>query len=64
MDLMMLTLAVVLGVNGQQGARRLVRALLADPLGPQSEWETQLLEGADGDGRSLLLRYAVFEPHV
>ena len=56
----MLTVAVVYGFNGQQGARRLVCALLADPLRPQSEWETQLLDGADQDGRSLLLRCVVF----
>lgn len=57
----MLILVLVLGVDGQQGARRLVRALLADPLSPQSKWERQLLYDADQDARSLLLRYAVFE---
>lgn len=60
----MLTAAVVFGANGQHGARRLVWALLADPLCPRSEWETQLLDDADHDGRSLLLRYAVFERRV
>lgn len=61
MGWMMLTVAIVFGVNGQQEARRFVWALLADPLCPQSEWEKRLLDGADPDGRSLLLRYVVFE---
>lgn len=38
-----------------------MRALLADPLFPKSEWESQLLFDADQDGRSLLLRYVVHE---
>ena len=60
---MMLIVVIVFEVNGQQGARRLVRALLADPLFPKSEWETQLLFDADEDGRSLLFRYVVHEQH-
>lgn len=47
----------VLGIRGQQGARRLVRALLADPLEPELEWERQLVETGDGDGRGMLIRY-------
>jgi hypothetical protein len=47
---------IVLGVNGQRGACRLVRVLLADPLRPESEWERQLADGDETDGRSLLLR--------
>ncbi|MCJ1264789.1 hypothetical protein MMC22_004664 [Lobaria immixta] len=52
------TRMAVLGLNGQQGARRLTRALLADPLSSEAEWEKQLLLKADSeDGKALLLRY-------
>lgn len=46
----------VLGIGEQLGPRRLVRALLADPLKPEPEWERQLLGAEDADGRGLLLR--------
>lgn len=61
MGVLMLIIAIVFEVNGQQGARRLVRALLADPLFSKSEWESQLLFDTDQDGRSLLLRYVLHE---
>lgn len=52
-----LTQSIVLGLNGHQGASRLTRALLADPLNSEPEWEKQLLIEADGgDGKALLLR--------
>lgn len=46
-------------MDGHQGARRLARALLADPLSPELEWEKLLLEHKreEGDGPALLLRY-------
>ncbi|MCJ1464864.1 hypothetical protein MMC07_003479 [Pseudocyphellaria aurata] len=60
------TRVVVLGLNGHQGASRLTRVLLADPLSPEPEWEKQLLIEADrGDGKALLLRFgeeADFDP--
>ena len=46
----------VLGLHGRRGARRLVRALLADPLAPEAEWERQLSGPDDTDGRGLLIR--------
>ena len=52
-----LTLMLVLGINGQRGAPRLVRALLADPLAPEAQWEQQLIAAGDEDGRAVLLRY-------
>lgn len=49
---------VVLGLNGQNGARRLTRALLADPLASKPpEWEERLVDTDEGDERALLLRY-------
>ena len=50
-----LTREIVLGLNGQHGARRLTRALLADPLASEAAWERQLT-ATDGDERALLLR--------
>lgn len=52
-------------MDGHQGARRLARALLADPLSPEPEWEKLLLEykGEEVDGPALLLRYD-FEEHL
>ncbi len=51
-------LRVVLGLNGQSGARRLTRALLADPLASKPpEWERLLAEMDETDERALLLRY-------
>ena len=49
-------LYTVLGINDQEGARRLVRALLADPLGAEAEWESVLVDSRHGD-KSLLIRY-------
>ena len=51
-------LYVVLGIDGQIGARRLTRVLLADPLAAISpEWEQRLVETDEKDERALLLRY-------
>ena len=49
-------LYTVIGINDQVGARRLVRALLADPLGAEAEWESVLADSRYGD-KSLLIRY-------
>ena len=46
----------VLGVEGNSGARRLVRALLADPLAAEHAWEKRLLEASETDGKAVLLR--------
>lgn len=46
---------VVLGLNGHNGPRRLARALLADPLTPEQQWERQLTAD-DYDERAILLR--------
>jgi len=48
----------VLSLDGFQGARRLARVLLADPLASETPWERRLLEEEATDGRALLLRYA------
>lgn len=50
---------IVLSVDGHQGARRLARAFLADPLSPESEWEKLLIEDKAEEvyGPPLLLRY-------
>ena len=45
-----------LGSNGALAARKLVRALLSDPLADEEEWEGQILDSMS-DGRSLLLKY-------
>lgn len=48
---------VVLGLDTSATARKLVRLLLADPLGDAQLWEQQL-EGATPDGgESLLIRW-------
>ncbi len=47
----------VLGGPDGTKTRRLVRALLADPLLPEQEWEKHLLSLDDSDGRALLLRF-------
>ncbi len=52
----MLTTRIVLGLNGQNGARRLTRALLADPLAKEQPWERQLLGSDEGDERAIILR--------
>ena len=61
LDEMILIVVLVLGINEHQGARRLTRALLVDPLQPESEWERQLLDEPDGDSRSLLIRYMALD---
>ena len=62
-----ITRVAVLGLNGQAGARRLARALLADPLAQEQPWEKQLLDSnEESDGRGILLRhgeYSVDERH-
>ena len=45
----------VLGLNGHNGPRRLARALLADPLALEQQWEKQLTAD-DNDERAILLR--------
>ncbi|KAI9822515.1 MAG: hypothetical protein M1827_000234 [Pycnora praestabilis] len=47
----------VLGLNAQEGARRLVEVLIADPLVPEGTWEKQLESLGNDDGRALLIRY-------
>lgn len=47
---------VVLGLSGQSGARRLTKALLADPLAAEQGWERQLTGIDEGDDKALLLR--------
>ncbi|KAJ5688886.1 hypothetical protein N7462_003278 [Penicillium macrosclerotiorum] len=47
----------VLGLDNADSARKLVRLLLADPLGPRESWE-DILEGYESDpSRGLLIRY-------
>ncbi|KAJ5737676.1 uncharacterized protein N7483_002801 [Penicillium malachiteum] len=47
----------VLGLDSVDSARRLVRLLLADPLGQRESWE-DILDGYEGDpSRGLLIRY-------
>ncbi|KAJ5222051.1 uncharacterized protein N7469_010938 [Penicillium citrinum] len=47
----------VLGLDNADSARKLVRLLLADPLGPREDWE-DLLDGYDSDpARGVLIRY-------
>ena len=46
---------IVLGLSGHNGPRRLARALLADPLASEQQWEKQLTAD-DDDERAILLR--------
>ncbi|KAJ5586754.1 uncharacterized protein N7459_002519 [Penicillium hispanicum] len=47
----------VLGLDDAKSARKLVRLLLVDPLGPRESWE-DILEGYEADpSRGLLIRY-------
>ncbi|KAI9665613.1 MAG: hypothetical protein M1829_005693 [Trizodia sp. TS-e1964] len=48
---------IVLGLDGQARARRLVRLLLADALGGEGAWEKQLENWDENDGRGLLIRF-------
>ena len=51
-----LTFGTVLGLNDAVAARKLVRLLLADPLGSQEGWE-DVLDATDGDlTQGLLIR--------
>ncbi|KAL8856845.1 MAG: hypothetical protein Q9178_006562 [Gyalolechia marmorata] len=52
-----ITRVAVLGDPDGRKTRRLVNALLADPLVPEQDWEKHLLSLDDRDGRALLLRY-------
>lgn len=52
----------VLSLNGFEGAKRLARLLLADPLASETPWERRLLEEEGTDGRALLLRCAIEAP--
>ncbi|KAL8724659.1 MAG: hypothetical protein Q9166_007829 [cf. Caloplaca sp. 2 TL-2023] len=52
-----ITRIAALGRPGRRKTRRLVKALLADPLVPQQDWEKHLLSLDDIDGRAVLLRY-------
>jgi hypothetical protein len=47
---------LVLGLNGHRGPKRLIRALLADPLGSEQPWERQFSDGEETDTRALLIR--------
>ncbi|KAM0802916.1 hypothetical protein BDR22DRAFT_100772 [Usnea florida] len=53
------TRIAVLGLNGHNGPRRLARALLADPLASEQQWEKQLTAD-DDDERAILLRYSEY----
>ena len=46
----------VLGLGGQRTARTLTRLLIADALGAEGQWESELDGSAEGDQRGLLLR--------
>ena len=46
----------VLGLNSQVSAQRLVRLLLADPLGNEEGWEKELEKAGDGNQRAILLK--------
>ncbi|KAK2813547.1 hypothetical protein FQN49_008291 [Arthroderma sp. PD_2] len=47
----------VFGLGGTQAAARLVRLLLADPLGPKEDWEARLDSSGAGESGSLLIRH-------
>ena len=49
------TRVAVLGLNGQVGAQRLARLLIADPLAENAEWERKLEK--DSEEGAVLLRY-------
>jgi len=50
---------IVLGLNSQISAQRLVRLLLADPLGAEEQWEKELEKTGDGNAKAVLLKYAI-----
>ncbi|EEQ29242.1 hypothetical protein McanMca71_006646 [Microsporum canis] len=47
----------VLGLGGTKTAAKLVRLLLADPLGPKEDWETLLDSRSNSESGSFLIRY-------
>ncbi|KAI2793555.1 hypothetical protein POX_a00136 [Penicillium oxalicum] len=47
----------VLGLDNAEAARKLVRLLLADPLGPREAWEDTLESYESDPSRGLLIRY-------
>ncbi|MCJ1385433.1 hypothetical protein MMC17_008556 [Xylographa soralifera] len=47
----------VIGLDGLQGAKRLVRAVLADPLSSEQPWERHLKDEESRDTRALLVRF-------
>lgn len=51
------TRVAVLGLPVQDTARKVVRLLLADPLGDEGRWEKQLLKSDSAFAHGLLLRY-------
>lgn len=51
-----LTQGIVLGLNGQGGARRLAQLLLADPLSAEESWEKELVKVGDGSEKAVLLK--------
>lgn len=46
-------------MQSKEGAARLTRALLADPLAPEPLWEKELVDPDHGDGKAIILRYGV-----
>ncbi|KAJ5223390.1 hypothetical protein N7468_007932 [Penicillium chermesinum] len=53
----LLILETVLGLDTTESARRLVRLLLADPLGDREEWEEVLEDYRSDSTEGLLIRY-------
>lgn len=50
------TRIAVLGLNSQLSAQRLVRLLLADPLGKEEGWERELEKTGEGSERAVLVK--------
>lgn len=51
------TISVVLSLGDDAATRKLVRLLLADPLGPKEEWEDYLDSYDMSSSQGLLIRY-------
>ncbi|KAH6639047.1 hypothetical protein C7974DRAFT_125515 [Boeremia exigua] len=51
------TRVAVLGLNSQVSAQRLARLLLADPLGNEEGWETELEKAGGGNEGAVLLKF-------
>ena len=47
----------MVGLNSRLAARKLVRLLLADPLGDEAGWEKKLVESCGDGDKVVLLRY-------